>query len=329
MAGPLPPLPLTPAPHDGPEFSALITCHFEESSIEEFHARLSAALESLGRSYEIIMVNDGSTDGTWDRIRNIFAKDTKVRVAMDLFKNAGQQAAITACIREARGRALILMDSDLQLLPEELPLLVAEYDKGYDLVTGYRKNRRDSFFRIIPSKLANIIMRRASRSTVSDFGCTFKIYNADLVRAFGLGPRRIFSNVDLIAKIQRWSEIPVSHNPRRYGRSGWTFRKLWQYNMENLVKLSQLPFQIIAGGAAAAGALFALRIALGFFLDFNVMSEVTNGLLLNAVVITLLVLLAVLALVGEFAIRSFVILRGEPAYIVRETLRRGGEDPAP
>ena len=104
-----------------PEFSMLVTCHFEERSIEEFHARLSAALASLGRSYEIIMVNDGSTDGTWEKIKAIFAKDPRVRVVMDFFRNAGQQAAITACACEARGRALVLMDSDLQLMPEELP----------------------------------------------------------------------------------------------------------------------------------------------------------------------------------------------------------------
>ena len=309
-----------------PEFSMLVTCHFEERSIGEFHARLSAALESLGRSYEIIMVNDGSTDGTWDQIKAIFEKDPHVHAAMDFFRNAGQQAAITACIREARGRALILMDSDLQLMPEELPLLVAEYDKGFDLVSGYRKNRRDSFWRIIPSKLANVIMRWASRSTMRDFGCTFKIYNARLIRAFELGPTRIFSNVDAIARIQRWTEVPVTHHPRRYGKSGFTFRKLWQYNMDNIVSMSQRPFQIIAGLCLAASALFLLRIALGFFVDFKVLDAVTNGLLLNVIVFALLVTVAVLAMVGEFAIRCFVMLRGHPMYIVREILRRGDAD---
>ncbi len=305
-----------------PEFSMLVTCHFEERSIGEFHARVSAALESLGRPYEIIMANDGSTDGTWDKLKAIFAKDPKVSVIMDFFRNAGQQAAITACICEARGRAFILMDSDLQLMPEELPALVAEYDKGFDLVSGYRRNRRDSFWRIIPSKLANVIMRLASRSTMRDFGCTFKIYNARLLRAFDLGPTRIFSNVDAIARLQRWTEVPVTHHPRRYGKSGFTFRKLWQYNMDNIVSMSQRPFQVIAGLCLAASALFLLRMALGFFIDFKVLDQVTNGLLLNALVFTLLVLVAVLAMVGEFAIRCFVMLRSHPAYIVREVLRR-------
>jgi glycosyltransferase involved in cell wall biosynthesis len=312
-----------------PEFSILVTCHFEERSIEEFHARLSGALESLGRSYEIIMVNDGSTDGTWERMKSIFAKDSHVRVVMDFFRNAGQQAAITACMCEARGRAFILMDSDLQLMPEELPLLVAEYDAGNDLVSGYRRNRRDSFWRIIPSKLANVIMRRASKSTMRDFGCTFKIYNAAIFRAFNLGPTRIFSNVDATARLQRWTEVPVTHQSRRYGKSGWTFRKLWQYNMTNLISMSQQPFQVIAGLCLAASMLFLLRIGAGFFVDFRVLDAVTNGLLLNAIMFALLMQLAVLALVGEFAIRCFVMLQGHPAYIVREALRRDGPDADP
>ncbi|HEO69927.1 MAG TPA: glycosyltransferase, partial [Candidatus Hydrogenedentes bacterium] len=229
-----------------PDITVCITCHFEEASIDEFHARLSAAMESLGRSYEILMVNDGSSDRTWDKLKTLFAKDLHVTCVMDFFKNAGQQAAITACMCQGRGKAFIIMDSDLQLAPEEIPLLVEEYEKGYDMVSGYRKNRHDSLLRIVPSKIANMIMRRASQSDFRDFGCTFKIYNAKLVRAFNYGPRHIFSNVDLIAQAGRRVEIPVTHYPRKYGKSGWTFRKLWQYNMDNVVKLSQRPFQILA-----------------------------------------------------------------------------------
>ena len=312
---------------DAPELSVLISCHFEEHSIEEFHARLSSALTSLGRSYEIIMVNDGSTDGTWAKIKGLFEKDPHIRVVMDFFKNAGQQAAITACMGEARGRVWILLDSDLQLDPGELPLLMAEYDKGYDLVSGYRKNRKDSFWRIAPSRLANIIMRRASQSTLSDFGCTFKVYNADLLRAFDFGSFHVFSNVDAIAAIDRYTETPVTHYPRKYGQSGWTFRKLWQYNMDNLVKLSQRPFQLLAGFCFIGGVFFLLRILLGFFIPGSILAEVTPGLILNAVFFFALMILSAIALLGEFAIRSFMALQRNPAYIIRETLRRDVETP--
>ena len=304
------------------DFSVLITCHYEEASIDEFHAKLDAALAALGRSYEIIMVNDGSTDATFEHLKRIFDRNPHVRVIMDLFKNAGQQAAITAAIEEAQGKAIVIMDSDLQLDPAEISILVQEYDKGYDVVTGYRKNRKDSFLRIIPSKLANVIMRRASNSNFRDFGCTFKIYNAALVRSFRYGPRHIFSNVDLIAKTQRRCEVPITHYPRKYGKSGWTFRKLWQYNMDNVVRLSQKPFQFLAVACLLTTGVFFLRVLAGFFSAFKVFEAVTNGLLLNAIVMALLILLAVLSLIGEFTIRNFLNTQNTPVYSVRERIAR-------
>jgi len=309
-----------------PEFSIIISCFNEENSIEEFHQRLSAALDKLGRSSEIIMVNDGSKDDTWSKLKKLFEKDMRISSVMDLFSNAGQQAAVTAGMAEARGDAWVLLDSDLQLEPGELPLLVAEYDKGFDLVSGYRKNRKDSLLRILPSKMANMIMRRASRSTLTDFGCTFKIYNAKLLRAFNLGPFHIFSNVDAISKVGRYTEVAVTHYPRKYGKSGWTFRKLWQYNMDNLVKLSQRPFQLLAGFCLLSSALFLLRILLGFIMPGGILSEVTQGLVLNSVFFFSLMILSAMAMLGEFAIRSFLMLQKNPAYIVREMLRRDEND---
>ena len=310
--------------NERPEFSVLITCYQEEHSIEEFYAKLSGALERFGRTYEIIFVNDGSTDRTFDKLKEIYHRDSHVRAVIDLFKNAGQQAAITAAIEEARGRAFVLLDSDLQLDPAEFPILAAEYDRGYDVVSGYRRNRRDSLFRVIPSKLANMIMRRASNSAFRDFGCTFKIYNAELVRAFQYGPLHIFSNVDLIARAQRCIEVPVTHYPRKYGKSGWTLQKLWKYNMDNVVKLSQRPFQILAVLCVCTSVLFLLRMLAGPFIPFRVLDEVTNGLILNALAFSLLVLVAILSLIGEFAIRCFVSLQQTPVYIVKEKLERGG-----
>lgn len=304
------------------EFSVLITCYFEENSIEEFYERLSKTLKSIGRPYEIIFVNDGSKDKTWDKLKAIFAGDANVFAILNLFKNFGQLAAITAGLKECRGDAVVLLDSDLQLLPEELPLLVERYDEGFDLVTGYRVDRKDSMFRIVPSLLANVIMRRASHSKIRDFGCTFKIYNAELLRAFDYGPHHLFSNVEVISRIDRIREIPVSHRKRRYGQSGWTFAKLARYNMENLVVISERPFQISGLLCLIAAGLFVGRLLLEFVLPVKVLPSVTTGLLLNAIVISLLLTVAILSLIGEFAIRSFFVARRLPAYIVREALTR-------
>ena len=115
-----------PTDADAPEISVIITCYFEESSIDEFHAKLSAALQATGRSYEIVFVNDGSTDGTFAKLKAIFQRDPHVCCVMDLFKNFGQRAAMAAGLCETRGRALLFMDSDLQLDPGELPKLLVQ-----------------------------------------------------------------------------------------------------------------------------------------------------------------------------------------------------------
>ena len=304
------------------EFSVLITCYYEENSIDEFYTRLSATMEKIGRPYEIIFVNDGSRDGTWQKIKTIFEKDCHVNAAVDLSKNSGQLAAITAALAESRGSAVVLFDSDLQLLPEELPLLVAEYDKGFDLVTGYRVNRKDSLFRIVPSLLANVIMRRASHSAIRDFGCTFKIYNAELVRAFHYGPRHLFSNIEVISKLDRICQVPVTHLPRKHGQSGWTFSKLMKYNTDNVVVLSERPFQITAFLCFAMTVVFVFRLLLEAVFPIRILPLVSNGLLLNVLVIALLVNVALLSMVGEFTIRAFLVSRDLPLYIVRERLKR-------
>lgn len=305
-----------------PEISALITCYYEEKTIDEFYARLSAALEATGRTYEIIFVNDGSTDGTFAKLRAIFEKDPHVHCVMDFFKNAGQPAAVTAAICASRGRIILSMDSDLQLDPADLPKLLEVFEQGYDVVSGYRENRQDSLYRQWPSVLANIIMRRASKTTIRDFGCTFKLYHGRLLRGFEFGPMNVFNPVSVLARCQRWAEVPVSHATRKYGKSGWTFRKLWDYQMEQLVLLTEKPFQYLGVGAFLLALLFLLRVLVEVVTPFRVMNEVTNGLILTILLIVFLVLFGCLCLVGEFSIRGFLASRHIPKYIIRDLLKR-------
>ncbi|MBN2310964.1 MAG: glycosyltransferase family 2 protein [Candidatus Hydrogenedentes bacterium] len=300
------------------DVSVVISCYFEEQSIDEFYTRLSKTLEAMGRPYEILFVNDGSTDKTFDRLKAIFDADPHVTAIVDFFSNAGQGNAKTPGVLLARGKAIALIDSDLQLDPEELPLLMEKFDEGYDIVSGYRKERRDSLLRVLPSLLANKIMRKASKSNLRDFGCTFKLYDRRLVQAFDFGPFKPWRPVPVIAMAGRIAEVPVSHHPRKYGKSGWTFRRLFAYNMENLVNLSDRPFQLIGGACLFLALLFVARIALARFLPRAFVPEATIGLALNAIAVTFLTLLAVLCAVGEFVVRSFGMLQARPAYAIRE-----------
>lgn len=311
------------APADSsPDLSAVIACYFEEATIAEFHLRLGSALRSAGRSHEIIYVNDGSTDGTWERLREILGQDASVKCVLNLFRNSGQAAAITAGITQARGQHFLFMDSDLQLDPEELPRLLEKLDAGHDVVTGYRAKRKDPLARRLASWVANYIMRSASSTPLKDFGCTFKIFDGRLIRAFEFGPNKLFNHVELVSKAGRCAEVPVSHHPRRVGKSGWTFWKLFEWNMENVVNLSSRPFQYMIVATFLLAALLGIRIAVDLFLPFTITGEVTHGLLLYSIVISLLLTLGSLCLVGELVIRSFRFLQRNPRYIIKDVLRR-------
>lgn len=310
------------------DFSVLVSCYFEEKSIDEFYTRLSTTLENTGRSYEIIFVNDGSTDATYAKLETIYDKDPNVTAIFDLFRNTGQANAKTPALLVARGRGLILIDSDLQLDPEELPRLIEEFDKGAHIVSGYRSERHDSFMRRLPSAIANIIMRKASSSTIRDFGCTFKIYDHKLVNAFNFGPFNPWRIVPVIGAAGKVVEVPVTHHARKYGQSGWTFRKLFAYNMENIVNLSKIPFQVLGATCLCAAALFIFRILIAYVYPFSVLSKVTNGLVLNVLVAVCLILLTVLSVIGELVIRNFGRLQQRPAYAVRCCRLRHQSNPA-
>lgn len=314
-----------PSTSPRPEISAVITCYFEESSINEFYSRLSSTLKSTGRSYEIIFVNDGSNDGTFRILKEIYDADGSVAAVIDLFRNSGQAAAITSGLEYARGDIILLMDSDLQLSPEDLPLLLAEYDKGNDIVAGYRENRKDHIRRIIPSKIANIIMRKVAKHNLRDFGCTFKLVNSKLVKAFDFGPCNPIQISCVISKASLVSEVPVNHHPRKYGKSGWTFWKLYSYNIDNFVRFSEIPFQIMGVACFAVAVAFLIRLATVYLFPFNILKVVTTGLILNVLVFCFLVTLVMLVAIGEFTIRNFIMLSRQPSYVVKTVFHRLSE----
>ena len=307
---------------DAPDFSVVITCYFEERSIDEFHRRLSDAMQALGRSYEIIFVNDGSTDATLSKLHVIFERDESVAAVIDLYRNSGQGAAATAGAELACGRAMIFMDSDLQLDPEEVGLLVERFDDGFDVVSGYRETRHDASWRTLPARLANGTMRRVSKTNFRDFGCTFKLIDGRIVRAFECGPFRVLRMAYLMGASNRYSDVPVSHHPRKYGKSGWTFPKLTSFYLDNLVDLSERSFQMVGIGMLTLAVLLVLRVFSMLVWPRALLAEVSDGFLLNAVIVSFLVLAAISAGIGEYVMRAYVILRGRPAYIVRDVLSR-------
>jgi glycosyltransferase involved in cell wall biosynthesis len=309
-------------PDPRPELSVVITCYREERTIGAFHRRLRDTLVELGRPFEIVYVDDGSDDTTAQHLHRIFEEDEHVAAVVELFRNSGQTAAVTAGCAETVGRRLVFLDSDLQLDPEDLPSLVKASDEGADLVAGFRAERADTALRSLFSRLGNAALRTLAGSRLRDLGCTFRIVDARLVRAFEFGPRKVIRMGDLVAAAGRVAEVPVRHHPRAHGRSGWSAAGLLAYGADNLVVLSRRPFQVLSIACFVLGGLVVARLAVGLIWPGGVLDEVTNGLILNVLALGLVVLLGVSAAIGEYVIRSFLALQGAPAYVVRAVRRR-------
>src|ERR1700728_1784846 len=212
--------------------SVVIPIHNEEPSILPLYDRLTAVLERVRKPYEIIFVDDASTDRSFDLLANLVETDPRLKV-IRLRRNFGQTAALSAGFDEAQGSVIISLDGDLQHAPEDIPALLAKIDEGYDIASGWRKERVDNaILRKIPSRVANWLMARASGVDLHDFGTTFKAYRAEVLKDVQLyGELHRF--IPALASFYgaRVAEVPIRNTPRLNGEShygiGRTFRVLF------------------------------------------------------------------------------------------------------
>lgn len=207
--------------------SILIPVLDEEDSIEPLHASLVEVLDGLGHDYEVIFVNDGSSDGSPDILDRLAEGDSRVRV-LHMRRNYGQTAAIMAAIRSSRGDVLIPMDGDQQNDPIDIPRLLDKLDEGYDVVSGWRKEREDkAITRRIPSKVANWLISRIFRVPLHDYGCTLKAYRRDVIENVRLyGEMHRFIPIYAYWEGARVAEIQVTHHARKHGASKYTIGRV-------------------------------------------------------------------------------------------------------
>ncbi|MFN3871090.1 MAG: glycosyltransferase family 2 protein [Aquificaceae bacterium] len=200
--------------------SVVIPAYNEEENVPILYEKLKAVLENLDRHYEIIFVDDGSKDSTWERLKEIAEKDKKVKL-IRFRKNYGQTAAMYAGFQHAKGEVIITMDADLQNDPEDIPKLLEKLQEGYDIVSGWRKNRKDPFLsRKLPSMVANWIISKVTGVELHDYGCTLKAYKSDIIKRLELyGDMHRFLPALTKRLGARITEIPVKHHPRIYGKS--------------------------------------------------------------------------------------------------------------
>ncbi len=308
--------------------SIVIPAYNEEENIPVLYERLKKVLDSLEDDYEIIFVDDGSEDGTPEVLREIAEKDKKVKV-IRFRRNYGQTAAMYAGFEHAKGDVIITMDADLQNDPEDIPKLLEKMEEGYDIVSGWRKDRKDPFLsRKLPSKIANWIISKVTGVELHDYGCTLKAYRAEIAKRYRLyGDMHRF--LPALAKRfgARITEIPVRHHPRLYGRSkygiGRTVRVILDiFLVKFLNEYITKPLYIFGGAGFflfLAGSLIELYLT---FLKLFTGADIGDRplLILGVLLILAGIQLISTGVIAELIIRTYYESRGEKPYVIDEKI---------
>src|SRR3954454_18348882 len=300
-----------------PELSVVVTVLNEERSVEELHRRTVAALD--GRPFELLFVDDGSTDGTFAALERLHARDPRVR-AVRLKRNFGQHPAMHAGLSRARADRIVTMDGDLQNAPEDIPKLVAALDRA-DVASGRRVGRRDSVGRTLPSRLVNGMLRRFTGVAVSDFGCAFNAYRRSAIEpVLGSIGKQKFTKALVLSTGASVEEVDVSHAPAA-GGSRYSPIRLVRLALHVIVGFWPQPVQWIGVGLGLVCALAAT--ALGIYgLVYWIANGNFPGPLFGGVgiIFVLGVQGFILALIGEYLGRIQRDVEGRPLYTIEREL---------
>jgi glycosyltransferase involved in cell wall biosynthesis len=311
------------------ELSIVIPLFNEEENVEPLYAQLKEALELLEQSYEIIVVDDGSTDRSFELLKGLYAQDKRLKV-IRFRRNFGQTAAFAAGFDYAQGRAVVTLDADLQNDPADIPRLLEKLEEGYDVVSGWRVERWKSAWltRRLPSVVANRLISETTGVYLHDYGCSLKAYRSEVVK-----------NINLYGELHRFipamaswmgvsvTEIPVHYRPRQFGTSKYgisrtikvvldllTVRFLLSYSTRPIHIFGSLGLAMSGLGAILGLYLSVVKLALGQDIG-------SRPLLLLAILLMVLgVQMITMGLLGELVVRTYHESQGKRIYVVREML---------
>ena len=334
-------MPDTHFPHSGPvrlapldrppQVSVVIPLYNEVQTVPQLAERLRAALDQLGRTWEVVIVDDGSTDGSFDALRTVQAADPRFAV-IRLRRNFGQTPAFAAGFDAARGQVVVTMDADLQNDPDDIGKLLAAMDEGdYDVVSGWRQNRKEPLLlRRIPSLVGNRVMRALTGVALHDTGCSLKAYRAEVVKSI-----KLYGNLHrFIPAVASWygvrvGEVPVRDNARAHGTSKYG-RGLMRaprvlldlITLRFLLHYGTRPIHVFGGLGILS---FAIGLACGLYLTaVKLLGHQNIGerpLLLFAILLVMVgVQLITMGLLGELVVRTYYESQNRPIYAVREVL---------
>jgi len=311
------------------DLSVVIPVYNEEPNVVPLVDELDAVMRGIGRSYEIVIVDDGSRDGTQAALRELARQRPNVKAVL-MRRNFGQSAAFDAGFSHASGDIVITMDGDLQNDPKDIPALLAKLEEGegYDLVSGWRRARQDASLRTIASRIANWLIRRITGVPVHDLGCSLKIYRADIAREL-----RLYGEMHRLAAVladgmgARIAELVVNHRARRAGKSKYGLGRVAKVLLDLTTvwfmrSYQTKPIYVFGGGglllvgtsALVAGFVLWQKLAYGAWVH-------RNPLFIIAVLLFLVGVQSIgTGLIAEIVVRTYFEARGRPAYAVRETI---------
>jgi undecaprenyl-phosphate 4-deoxy-4-formamido-L-arabinose transferase len=303
-----------------PAVSLVIPVFNEEATLEEVCRRATATLDELGKPFEVIVVDDGSRDGTWALLERLSGEDPRLR-AVRLKKNFGQHPAMHAGLVRARGDIVVTMDADLQNAPEDLPRLVAAVEGGADVASGTRVSRADSWGRTLPSKMVNGMLRRFTGADVSDFGCAFNGYSRSALEpVLGVIGKQKFTKALVLSAGASVVEVELSHQPRA-DESRYSPFRLVRLALHVLAGFWPQPIQWAGVTIGVVCGLLTAAVGVWGIVIWVVRGDFPGLLFLAGLALGVLAVQGfILALVGEYLGRIQRDVEGRPLYTIDREL---------
>ena len=294
-----------------PYLSIVVPLYNEEESVEPLVQKLFAATSEVEVEYpsEILLVDDGSSDATWPKVELLKSNVPNLR-GIKFRRNYGQTSAMVAGFDHAKGEIIVTLDGDLQNDPSDIPKLISKIEEGYDIVSGWRKDRRDHFSRVLPSKIANAIISITTGVHLHDYGCSLKAYRAHCVKSLhAYGEMHRFFPALASMTGARITEIPVNHYPRQFGTSKYGFDRIFKvlsdiFSINLIIRFSSMPLK---GFSLFAAPFALLTLLFGLLAIFAMVYDWTAGKALFFFFATTLMGMSTIHLIGLGIIGELIV----------------------
>ena len=309
--------------------SLVVPVYNEEENLHLLFDAIRKALDPLPRTWEVVFVDDGSYDDSLGVLNELAEQDTQHVRVVSFRRNFGQTAAIVAGLDYARGEIIVLLDADMQNDPADIPMMLGKLDEGYDLVSGWRKMRKDTYLtRTLPSNLANWLISRVTRVPLHDYGCTLKAYRRDVLEGFRLyGEMHRFIPVFANWVGARITEVQVNHHPRKYGKTKYGLERtvkviLDLFTVKYLVSYSSKPIYLFGGtGLALISGSGVMLLYLFIRRMISTISVLGSPLFQLAVMLFIMGFQSFLmGLIAEMLVRTYYESQRKPTYRIRKKI---------